>query len=243
MASRRDLLKAALGIASGMGAARILFPTPAHAEEAAKGEEAKSVPPDVAVSILREGNRRFVEMKRLPDPGVGRKARKILAGGQRPLAAVLSCADSRVPPEIIFDQGLGRLYTIRNAGPLVEPFVLGSIEHAVEHLGVRLILVLGHGGCDVMARAVRRRELGGGVDPKWTITLLNSLMPAVDRARALTRKFGKALSEEAAKENVRMAVAQIASKSEVVKKALDQGRIKIVGGFYHLETGVAEIWA
>ncbi|HEY7392870.1 MAG TPA: carbonic anhydrase [Bryobacteraceae bacterium] len=115
---------------------------------------------DTALTRLLDGNQRYARHKeRHPDQSAARQ--KELAGGQHPFAVILGCADSRVPPELLFDQGLGDLFVIRVAGNIVDDAVLGSIEYAVEHLGTKLILVLGHENCGAVSAAVEGGEAAG----------------------------------------------------------------------------------
>ncbi|CAD7781146.1 Carbonic anhydrase [Candidatus Methanoperedenaceae archaeon GB50] len=116
------------------------------------------VSPDEAIARLKEGNARYVSMKRLSDPGVGPEARKPLTKGQWPYATILSCSDSRVPPELIFDEGLGKLFIVRVAGNIINPALLGSIEYASLHSTSRLIMVMGHESCGAVGAAVHAFE-------------------------------------------------------------------------------------
>jgi len=133
--------------------------------------------PEKALARLMEGNRRHVaHREQHPDMQVQRR-RELAKTGQHPFAIVLGCADSRVPPELLFDQGLGDLFVIRDAGNVVDDAVLGSIEYAVEHLGVRLIMVLGHENCGAVSAAVAGGEAHGHIK-----ALVDAIHPAVEES-------------------------------------------------------------
>ncbi len=127
-----------------------------------RAAEEPAATPEQALRFLKEGNQRFAA-DRLAAKDVGAAKRKELVAGQRPFAILLSCADSRVPPEIVFDQGLGDLFVVRVAGNISEPFALGSIDYAVEYLHVPLIVVLGHEQCGAVASALGTRRPEGNL--------------------------------------------------------------------------------
>ena len=161
--------------------------------------------------------------------------RAALAGGQHPYAIVLACADSRVPPEILFDESLGRLFVIRAAGHVVDPVILGSIEYAVEHLHVNLLIVLGHDSCG----AVKATISGGEFTPNIR-SLISSIKPAVD----ITLAHGadeKHLLEMSIKENVRLQMQKSVLQSELISNEIYHKRLTMIGGVYHLATGRVEI--
>ena len=180
---------------------------------------------------LLSGNKRFAEGNPThPNQSIAR--RQEMAKGQNPRAAVLACADSRVSPEIVFDQGLGDLFVVRVAGNVVNDPILGSLEYAVEHLGTRLIVVLGHQRCGAVAAAC-----AGGEAPGHIGSLVQALAPAVD-------KIGK--SEEGrvdwvAKENVRMMAKSLRSCGPILEEFVRQGKLEVAGAFYNLDTGAVEI--
>ncbi len=180
---------------------------------------------------LLSGNKRFAEGNPThPNQSIAR--RQEMAKGQNPRAAVLACADSRVSPEIVFDQGLGDLFVVRVAGNVVNDPILGSLEYAVEHLGTRLIVVLGHQRCGAVAAAC-----AGGEAPGHIGSLVQALAPAVDKISA---------SEEGrvdwvAKENVRMMAKSLRSCGPILEKWVRQGKLEVAGAFYDLDTGAVEI--
>ena len=241
MMSRRDVLK---GVAAGTAAfaiSKLPGATAIASESGGHGEE-KIVSPQEAIARLSKGNKRYVSMNRLSDPGVGPDARAPLTKGQWPYATILCCSDSRVPPELIFDEGLGRLFIVRVAGNMLAPALLGSIEYASLHSTSRLIVVLGHESCGAVGATVSVAENPGAKETPGINDIVNRLMPAVLKAQKETGFHGKKLVEAAAKENVRMTVKQIADESEPLRKMQDKGELKIVGGYYSLNTGEVAIW-
>ncbi len=150
-------------------------------------------------------------MDRLSDPGVGPKARKLLIKGQWPYATILCCSDSRVPPELVFDEGLGRLFIVRVAGNIINPALLSSIEYASLPSASRLIMVMGHESCGAVGAAVHAVEHPGTKETAAIDDIINRLKPAVLKAQKTTGLHGKELVEAAARENVRMTVKQISA--------------------------------
>ncbi|CAN2040706.1 carbonic anhydrase [Candidatus Magnetomoraceae bacterium gMMP-15] len=244
MISRREVLKgfaaSTVGLAlSGFGVAAAAS---SKHEKAVHHDTSDIVSPKEAIALLRAGNKRYAAMKRLSDPGVGPDARKPLINGQWPYATILSCSDSRVPPELIFDEGLGRLFIVRVAGNIIAPSLLGSIEYASMHSTSRLIMVMGHESCGAVGAAVHVAEHPGTKETSGINDIINRLMPAVMKAQKDTGFHGKKLVEAAAKENVLMTVKQIADESTPLKRMQDKGELKIVGGYYSLNEGTVEIW-
>ena len=180
---------------------------------------------------LLSGNKRFVEGNPThPNQSIAR--RQEMAKGQHPRAAVLACADSRVSPEILFDQGLGDLFVVRVAGNVVNDLILGSLEYAVEHLGTQLIVVLGHQRCGAVGAAC-----AGGEAPGHIGSLVDALAPAVAKIRA--SEAGRA--DLVAKENVRMTVKSLQSCGPILAELVRQGKLEVAGAFYDLDTGAVEI--
>ncbi len=180
---------------------------------------------------LLSGNKRYVDGNPThPNQSIAR--RQEMAKGQHPRAAVLACADSRVSPEIIFDQGLGDLFVVRVAGNCVNDPILGSLEYAVEHLGTRLIVVLGHQRCGAVGAAC-----AGGEAPGHIGSLLQALAPAVDKISE--SEAGRV--DLVAKENVRMTVKSLHSCGPILDELVRQGKLEVAGAFYDLDTGLVEI--
>ncbi|MDY6987702.1 MAG: carbonic anhydrase [Thermodesulfobacteriota bacterium] len=242
MISRRQMLK---GVAAGT-AALALSKLPGSTALASGGSghgAQKTVSPNEAIALLKKGNARYASMKRVADPGVGPKNREPLTKGQWPYATILCCSDSRVPPELIFDEGLGRLFIVRVAGNMLVPALLGSIEYASLHSTSRLIMVMGHESCGAVGAAVHACEHPGAKETPGINDIVNRLMPAVLKAQKATGLHGKELVEAAAKENVRMTVAQILDESKPLATMQEKGELKVLGGYYGLGTGKVEIWA
>jgi carbonic anhydrase len=186
-----------------------------------------SVSPDDALAKLKEGNARFVTNKvSTGKPTAAKRAET--AQGQHPFAIVLGCADSRTSPEIVFDQNIGDLFVVRTAGNLVDDHALGSIEYAVEHLGARLIVVLGHGRCGAVAAALASDTAPGHVQ-----SLVRDLQPAV---QAIKGKEGDA-NDLAIAENARLMAEKIRSEAALADVAKE---VRIIPAVYNLDTGKVE---
>ena len=185
--------------------------------------------PDAAVKALKDGNARFVSGKaKHPHENAARV--KELAGGQRPAAIVLGCSDSRVPPEVIFDQGLGDLFVVRVAGNTAEPHTLGSIEYAAEHLGSPVIVVLGHHKCG----AVKATSEGAGTEGNLG-QLVKEIKPAVAAAQAAPDKEG--VVHTAIHIHAKNVAAELVSESPVLAKLVEEGKVKIKVAVYDLDSG------
>lgn len=195
--------------------------------------------PDEALERLRQGNQAFASDHPLP-VSLGGERRHALAAGQVPFAVLLSCSDSRVPPEIVFGQGLGELFTIRIAGNTIDTTVLGSIEYAVEHLGVPLVVVMGHERCGAVSAAAevveRNTHFPGAVG-----AMLQPIIPAVLAVRAAHPEGD--LVDSSVRENVRQVVQHLretASPSLLERQA--NGDLRIVGARYDLDDGVVDFF-
>jgi carbonic anhydrase len=200
---------------------------------AAAAAGAPAMKPDQALAQLMAGNRRF-QKDATEHPPIDAKRRAELVGGQAPFAVILSCSDSRVPPELIFDQGLGNLFVVRVAGNTVTRAGLESIDYAVDHLGAGLIMVLGHDSCGAVKGA-----LGECVDkPASKLPeIFANICPAVDQAR---KRSGDNLESRAIDMNVTDQVRMLEG-SPLFKKRIANGSLKIVGGRYNLQSGKVEI--
>jgi carbonic anhydrase len=187
--------------------------------------------PDEALQRLVEGNKRYAAGNFIhPDQDPARRIE--LAEGQHPFAVIFGCSDSRVPPEIIFDQGLGDLYVIRVAGHIPDENVLGSIEHAVENMGVRLVMVLGHKNCGAVTAAVQGSDAAGHIG-----SLIKAIRPAVEKVK----RQPTALLENAIRANVQMAVAQIRVSQPFLANKVMGNALKVVGAYYDLSSGAVSI--
>jgi carbonic anhydrase len=180
---------------------------------------------------LMEGNKRYVGGN-LTHPNQSLSRRQELAKGQSPQVAVLACADSRVAPEIIFDQGLGDLFVVRVAGNTINDPILGSLEYTVEHLGTQLIVVLGHKRCGAVGAAC-----AGGEAPGHIGSLVQAIQPAVDKID----ESQEGRVDSVAKENVRMTVKNLQTCGPILDEWVRQGKLKVVGAFYDLDSGAVEI--
>lgn len=183
---------------------------------------------------LVDGNQRYLDSKMTGVKNCDLAARDVLSKGQKPYAIIVSCSDSRVPPELIFDEGLGEIFVVRVAGNVVDPVVLGSIEYGAEHLGSPLIVVLGHERCGAVTAAV---EATG--KPEGNIgALIKKIAPAVKQARKQAAGKDKTeLVETAIDNNTRLVAANISKKSPVIKHLLKEGKVKIVMAKYDLDDG------
>jgi len=196
---------------------------------AASDHAPSSVSPDAALAKLKAGNHRFVAASVSGGkPTAARRAET--ADGQHPFAIVVGCADSRTSPEIVFDQNIGDIFVIRTAGNLVDDYALGSIEYAVAHFGVRLIVVLGHQKCGAVQAA-----LSGGDAPGHVHSLVSAIQPAV---RASKGRPGDPLVN-AIHENDTEVAAKIRKKARLGDAA---SQVRIVEGYYDLHTGKV-VWA
>jgi len=196
-------------------------------------EGQNTTPPDQALSRLREGNQRFVAGKSTRPRQDPNRIQEI-ATRQNPFATIVGCSDSRVPAEIIFDQGLGDLFIVRTAGQVSTYASWGSIEFAEELLGTKLIVVMGHTQCGAVGAAVNLPEVPGHI-----ITLINAVKPAVDRAK---EKNPSNLLLAATKENILMQVNQLKSLEPVLAKRVREGSLRIIGALYNLQTGEVEFF-
>jgi carbonic anhydrase len=189
---------------------------------------------DLALQKLMEGNKNYVEQKMTNQNMSSSKVRESLADGQKPYAVILSCSDSRVPPEIVFDKGLGEIFIIRVAGNVADPIVLGSIEYAVEHLGTPLVMVLGHERCGAVTAAVEANGRGEGNIG----AIVKAIAPAVASAKKENKAGDKAsLIETAVDDNIRIVEADLMRKSYIISHLVTEGRVKIVGAKYDLDDG------
>lgn len=195
------------------------------------GEPLKGVPPGEALKRLLDGNLRYVSAK-AAHPNQSAECRMRIAGGQAPFAAVLGCSDSRVPPEVLFDQGLGDLFVVRTAGHVVDDAGLGSLEYAAEHLGVHLVVVLGHERCGAVGAAVNHAEAEGHLE-----ALLEAIEPAVAAAKG---RAGDPV-DNAVREHVSLSVKGLERSKPLLSELVADGKLRVVGARYDLDTGRIEV--
>ena len=193
--------------------------------------------PQSALAELRDGNARFVAghplMRNLPSQV------KATAAGQYPFAVVLSCLDSRQPIEIVFDQGVGDIFSARVAGNILDDDILGSMEFACKVSGSKLIAVIGHSNCGAIKGAVDNVELGN------LTGLLTKIKPAIDAVPAGVQPRttqNMAFVNDVSEANVKLVMEEIRQRSPILREMLDQGQIELVGGMYDLATGKVEFY-
>jgi len=194
-----------------------------------------------ALERLREGNRRFAAGLRSMEVLATHTRRADLLAGQRPFAIVLGCSDSRVPAELVFDQGLGDLFVIRVAGNIVAPSQVGSVEFAATRYGTRLVVVLGHSQCGAIAATLEELLRPAGTRSRNLRSIVNRLRPSVEALLATElRDDQDALVREAVRANVRASVDHLRHGSEILEELVAGGGVRIVGAEYSLETGIVE---
>ena len=181
---------------------------------------------------LKDGNTRWVEGRSTADASRGAARRAELTAGQNPFALVLGCADSRVPAEILFDQGLGDLFVVRTAGHVVDTATLGSIEYAVQIVGVKLLVVLGHEGCGAVAAATQIID-DAQVPPGYIRDVAEKIAPNVVRAR----KAGATTADEIIAEHSLHTVQLLRQRSSMVDGAIRRGSVEAVAAHYSLGSG------
>jgi carbonic anhydrase len=236
---RRDLLKI-LGIggaslaASVTGSSLLGDTQQAVAQQPTNNSLSKNPEPvtsDQAIKRLVDGNQRFIDEKR-QIPNQSRLRLQETAVAQYPFASILGCADSRVPAEIVFDQGLGDLFVVRVAGNVASPTAIGSLEFATAVLGSQLIVVLGHSRCGAVSAAVQGDPLPGRIG-----AFVEEIKPAVARIR---QKTGD-IQQNAVIANVQYQIERLQQSSTILASLIQQGKLKIVGGRYDLSTGKVTI--
>ncbi len=194
-----------------------------------------------ALQRLRDGNRRFVDGDRSVDTMI--QARRVdFAARQEPLAVILGCSDSRVPVEVVFDQGFGDLFVIRVAGNIVAPSQIGSVEFAVERLGTRLVVVLGHTRCGAVQATLE--DLQQKQSQSWNMnSIVSRIRPSVEGLLATDLKHDHAaLVTHAVRANVRASVNQLRHGSDVLERLSRVDGLQIVGGEYSLDTGIVDFF-
>src|ERR1041384_5494079 len=192
-----------------------------------------SLSPEVALRRLVEGNQRF----RSGDGGTA-ASRGFdpvrAAASQRPFAIVLGCSDSRMPVEIVFDQGFGDLFVVRVAGNIVAPSIVGSIEFAASQVGTRVVVVMGHTGCGAIGATMHAIATGMGPESKNLRAITDRIMPHVE---AIARRNGGEATREAMRANVRASVDHLRHGSQILEELVLKGRVVVIGAEYEIETG------
>ena len=194
-------------------------------------EQPATISADQAISRLLDGNRRFAAGKStVNDRGVQRRLE--LTKSQSPFAVIVSCSDSRVGPEVVFDQGLGDIFVIRTAGEVLDAPGLGSIEYAVEHLGSPVIVVLGHQSCGAVSAAVAAGRAPGHVD-----ALVKAIRPAALETKGMPGNH----VDNAVRANVRRVVRQLKRSHPIISEYVRKGKVRVVGAYYDLNSGTVTL--
>lgn len=203
-----------------------------HRSTAQYIDPTKVTSPDQAIDELKKGNERFVNQQMLHQDFAEQV--KHAASGQHPYAAIVSCIDSRVPPELVFDQGIGDLFVTRIAGNIDNDDIIGGLEFATKVKGSKLIVVMGHTSCGAVEGACTGAKL------EHLTGLLEHIKPAVDKVSKNNpnmQKSSKEFVEKVADENVEKTISDLLEKSETLRGLVKEGKLKIVGAKYDLETG------
>jgi carbonic anhydrase len=195
-----------------------------------------------ALQRLREGNLRFVSGQSSDIP-TSPSRRRELAAGQEPFAIILGCSDSRVPAEIVFDQGLGDLFVIRVAGNIVAPSQIGSVEFAAERFGTRLVAVLGHSRCGAIEATLEELQRTTESQSRNLYSIVDRIRPSVEGLLATELKHDRdALVRHAVRANVRSSVNHLRHGSELLEQLVRSDGLLVVGAEYSLESGVVDFF-
>jgi carbonic anhydrase len=197
------------------------------------GPEVSAVSPDKAMQNLKEGNERFVSGKSSHPRMDAARVIETSKNGQHPFATILTCSDSRVPAELIFDQGIGDIFIVRVAGNVCSTDEAGTIEYGAGHLGAPLLVVLGHTGCGAVTAVATGAEVGGNIAP-----LVANIKPAVVKASAANPHLsGADLVPEAIKANCWQSIESLFKSSEETRELVKSGKLKVVAAIYNISTG------
>ncbi|HSJ75510.1 MAG TPA: carbonic anhydrase, partial [Gemmatimonadales bacterium] len=201
------------------------------------------VPAAEALERLRAGNLRFVSERSRSGDSVTGTRRSEVAAGQQPFAIILGCSDSRVPAEIVFDQGLGDLFVIRVAGNIVAPSQVGSVEFAAARYETRLVLVLGHSQCGAILATLEELQRPTENQSRNLRAIVDRVRPSVEGLLATPLRHDRdALIQQAVRANIRASVNHLRHGSEVLEQLIQEGGLRVVGAEYSLETGVVEFF-
>ncbi|MCC8429868.1 carbonic anhydrase [Reyranella aquatilis] len=220
------------GLFSGMGALAVTAAAGTALPRAAMAQPSRSAEtPDAALSLLMEGNARYVSGKLAErDFSAGRAARAL---GQAPFAAILGCADSRVAPELVFDQTAGELFIVRVAGNFVTPDGLGSLEYGAAVLGTKVIMVLGHTSCGAVNATVEALQKGNTL-PGHIADLVRAMKPGIE---PVLKTPGDDLRQRAVVANIQSNVRRLQTEKPILGDMVAAGKLKVVGAYYDLPTG------
>jgi carbonic anhydrase len=201
------------------------------------------VPGVDALARLREGNHRFVLGIRQLSTVMTRAQRGAFVSGQQPFAVILGCSDSRVPVELVFDQGMGDLFVIRVAGNIVAPSQIGSVEFAAERFGTRLVVVLGHTRCGAIEATLEALQPTTDEPSGNLSSIIDRIRPSVEGLLGTdVARDRETLMRHAVRANVRMATNQLRHGSEILERLIEEEELLVVGAEYSLETGVVEFF-
>ena len=196
-----------------------------------------------ALARLREGNHRFVLGIRKLSTVVTRAQRGAFVSGQQPFAVILGCSDSRVPVELVFDQGMGDLFVIRVAGNIVAPSQIGSVEFAAERFGTRLVVVLGHTRCGAIDATLEALQPTIDEPSRNLSSIIDRIRPSVEGLLATeVARDRETLMRHAVRANVRMSTNQLRHGSDVLERLIEEEELLVVGAEYALETGVVDFF-
>ncbi len=196
-----------------------------------------------ALERLREGNLHFVADRSNPDSGAGRKHRTELVEGQEPFAIILGCSDSRVPAEIVFDQGLGDLFVIRVAGNIVAPSQVGSVEFAATQFGTRLVVVLGHSQCGAVDATLQDMQQPAAERSRNLRSIVDRIRPSVESLLQADKAIDRAeLLRRAVRANIVVSARHLRQGSEVLTDLVENDGLVVVGAEYALETGLVDFF-
>jgi carbonic anhydrase len=203
----------------------------------------RAIPAQEALERLREGNRRFVAGLRSVESLMSQARRSEFVAGQAPIAVILGCSDSRVPVELVFDQGLGDLFVIRVAGNIVAPSQIGSVEFAAERFGARLVVVLGHTHCGAIEATLEELQEPTGSHSRHLSSIVDRIRPSVEGLLATgLRHDAVALARHAGRANVRVSANGLRHGSAVLERLIERDGLFVVGAEYSLETGEVDFF-
>ncbi|MBE9036331.1 carbonic anhydrase [aff. Roholtiella sp. LEGE 12411] len=225
---RRDFLKLASVLSITVTAfGHSLWSTEQAAVAGVHPDNPNPVSPNEAIKRLLDGNQRFLHQKRkYPDQSL--EHLQLIAKAQYPFASILGCADSRVPAEIVFDQGLGDLFVVRVAGNVVSDTIIGSLEYSTAVLGSQLIVILGHRRCGAVAEAIKNEPLPGRIS-----LIIEGIKPSLARAKLTTDDT----TQDAVIANIQYQAEKLQESSTILAKLITEGKLQIVSACYDIETG------
>jgi carbonic anhydrase len=225
---RRDFLKLASVLSIAVPAfGHSLWSTEQAAVADVHPDNPNPVSPNEAIKRLLDGNQRFLHQKRkYPDQSL--EHLQLIAKAQNPFASILGCADSRVPAEIVFDQGLGDLFVVRVAGNVVSDTIIGSLEYSTAVLGSQLIVILGHRRCGAVAEAIKNEPLPGRIS-----LIIEGIKPSLGRAKLTTDDT----TQDAVIANIQYQAEKLQESSTILAKFITEGKLQIVSACYDIETG------